>query len=39
MEKKVQLVIPYSHRSFAFTGVHGNIGHPGRDKSLWLARQ
>ena len=34
-----QLVIPASHRSFAFRGVHDDVGHPGREKSLWLARQ
>ena len=34
-----QLVIPSAHRTFAFHGVHDDVGHPGHDKSLWLARQ
>lgn len=34
-----QLVVPTSYRDIAFRGVHDDVGHPGREKSLWLARQ
>ncbi|XP_052797464.1 uncharacterized protein LOC128229702 [Mya arenaria] len=34
-----QLVIPSFHRTLAFRGVHDDVGHPGKEKSLWLARQ
>lgn len=34
-----QLVIPESYRNLAMNGVHADIGHPGIEKTLWLARQ
>ena len=38
-EEVQQLVIPFSHRNIAFSGVPDNVDHPGRDKSLLLAHQ
>jgi transposase InsO family protein len=38
-EKVRQLIIPSSFRSVAFRGVHDDVGHPGFEKSIWLARQ
>ncbi|XP_052227466.1 uncharacterized protein LOC127842158 [Dreissena polymorpha] len=38
-EQVRQLVVPYSYRLIACRGVHDDVGHPGRVKSLWLARQ
>ena len=34
-----QLVLPESFRETALKGIHDNIGHPGKEKTLWLARQ
>lgn len=34
-----QLVIPEVYREVAFQGIHRDTGHPGKDKTLWLARQ
>ena len=34
-----QLVLPESFRSTALKGVHDDVGHPGKEKTLWLARQ
>ena len=31
-----QLVLPLRHRDLAFKGLHDDIGHQGRDKTLWL---
>ena len=33
-----QLVVPESHRASAFNGIHKDVGHPGKDKTRWLAR-
>lgn len=33
-----QLVLPPSFRETALKGLHDDVGHPGKDKSLWLAR-
>ena len=33
-----QLILPASHQTIAFQGVHDQVGHPGHEKSLWLAR-
>jgi len=33
-----QLVLPPSFRETALKGLHDEVGHPGKDKSLWLAR-
>ena len=33
------LVIPQAFRQIALKGVHDDVGHPGKDKTLWLARQ
>ncbi len=33
-----QLVLPLSHREYALQGLHDDVGHPGKEKSLWLAR-
>ena len=33
-----QLVLPPRHRDLAFKGLHDDIGHQGRDKTLWLFR-
>ena len=30
-----QLVLPSHYRDVAFKGVHNNVGHQGRDKTLW----
>ena len=34
-----QLVIPESHKTITFQGIHSEVGHPGKEKSVWLARQ
>ena len=34
-----QLVIPSSFRSRAMSGVHDEVGHQGKEKTLWLAKQ
>jgi len=34
-----QLVLPTSQQTIAFNGIHSEVGHPGKAKSLWLARQ
>lgn len=34
-----QLVLPVSYRSLALKGVHEDVGHPGKEKTLLLARQ
>lgn len=34
-----QLVIPEVYRELAFQEIHRDTGHPGKDKTLWLARQ
>ena len=34
-----QIVLPKSLREMAFTGLHSDVGHPGRDKTLWLVKQ
>lgn len=34
-----QLVIPEVYREVAIQGIHRDTGHPGKDKTLWLARQ
>lgn len=35
----LQLVVPQSYRVTALQGIHNDLGHPGKDKTLWLARQ
>lgn len=37
--KFLQLVVPQSFRVTALQGIHNDVGHPGKDKTLWLARQ
>lgn len=37
--KFLQLVVPHSFRVTALQGIHNDVGHPGKDKTLWLARQ
>ena len=34
-----QIVLPESHKNIAFQGIHSEVGHPGKEKSVWLARQ
>ena len=34
-----QIVIPETHKNIAFQGIHSEVGHPGKEKSVWLARQ
>ena len=34
-----QLVLPSHYRDVAFKGVHNDVGHQGRDITLWLAKQ
>ena len=34
-----QLVLPEKYRDVALKGVHDDIGHHGRDRTLWLARR
>ena len=34
-----QLVLPECFRQVALEGIHNDIGHPGKEKTLWLARQ
>ena len=34
-----QVVLPKTLRDLAFKGLHADVGHPGRDKSLWLMKQ
>ena len=34
-----QLVLPESFRDTALKGIHDEVGHPGKEKTLWLARQ
>jgi transposase InsO family protein len=38
-EKICQLVLPETFREVALQGIHDDTGHPGKDKTLWLARQ
>ena len=33
------LVLPGSMRDVALQGIHDDVGHPGKDKTLWLAKQ
>lgn len=37
--KVKQLVLPKHYWSRAYEGIHTEIGHPGQDKSIWLAKQ
>lgn len=37
--KFLPLVVPESFRVTALQGIHNDVGHPGKDKTLWLARQ
>lgn len=37
--KFLQLVVSQSYRVTALQGVHNDVGHPGKEKTLWLARQ
>ena len=34
-----QLVLPTAFKAQVLKGLHDDVGHPGKDKSLWLARQ
>ena len=34
-----QLDLPSNYRDVASKGVHNDVGHQGRDKTLWLAKQ
>jgi hypothetical protein len=34
-----QLVLPRALRKTALEGIHDNVGHPGRDRTLSLARE
>ena len=34
-----QLVLPESKREVALKGLHDDVGHQGRDKTLWLVKQ
>ena len=34
-----QMALPSSFKQQALKGVHDDVGHPGKEKSLWLARQ
>jgi transposase InsO family protein len=34
-----QLIVPSSFRTRALRGVHDEVGHQGKEKTLWLARQ
>nr|XP_034316481.1 uncharacterized protein LOC117685965 [Crassostrea gigas] len=38
-QKIKQIVLPKSLREVAVRGIHDNVGHPGEDKTLWLAKQ
>ena len=38
-QKVIQLVLPEVYREVAFQGIHRDTGHPGKEKTLWLARQ
>lgn len=38
-QKVNQLVLPKHYHSLALKGVHDDVGHQGREKTLWLARQ
>ena len=38
-ESVKQLVLPVSFHEIALKGIHDEVGHPGKEKSLWLARQ
>ena len=38
-QKVNQLVLPEVYREVAFQGIHRDTGHPGKEKTLWLARQ
>ena len=33
------LVLPGSMRDAALQGIHDDVGHPGKEKTLWLAKQ
>ncbi len=34
-----QLVLPQSYRHIALKGCHDDVGHQGRDRTMWLVRQ
>ncbi|PJE78238.1 hypothetical protein CI610_02831 [invertebrate metagenome] len=34
-----QLVLPKKYHTMALKGVHDDVGHQGKEKTLWLARQ
>ena len=34
-----QLVLQSYYRDVAFKGLYNDVGHQGRDKTLWLAKQ
>ena len=34
-----QLLLPKAYRAQALKGLHDDVGHPGKEKPLWLARQ
>lgn len=34
-----QIVLPKSLREVALRDIHDDVGHPGKDKTLWLAKQ
>ena len=38
-EEVRQLVVPEHFKDIALIGVHDDVGHQGKDKTLWLARQ
>jgi transposase InsO family protein len=38
-ETVLQLVLPRALRKLAIEGIHDNLGHPGRDRTLALARE
>lgn len=38
-EQQSQMVLPYSFRKEALRGLHDDVGHPGRDRTLALARE
>jgi len=33
------LVVPEYFRSICLSGIHDDVGHQGKEKSLWLAKQ
>ena len=38
-QERLQLVLPVKFRGRALEGVHDDVGHPGRDKTLELLRE